>query len=117
MVYVIALISILLGAFAQYFLKVGMNRMNALSPHTTWELVQQMLSNLSLWGGISCYGLSMLFWLYVLSRMELSRAYPLVSLGYVFTLIIGYYLLGESISIMKLLGVALIIGGVFCISQ
>lgn len=116
MIYIIALISILLGSLAQYLLKVGMTSFT-LENKNIINLIKEAITNLSLIGGISCYGLSMIFWLYVLSKLELSKAYPLVSLGYVFTLIIGYFLLNESINNYKIFGVAFIIIGVICITK
>lgn len=117
MVYLIALISIILGSMAQYFLKVGMNKITIVQDTPLMERGMLMLTSIPLWGGLFCYGLSMFFWLYVLAHMELSRAYPLVSLGYVFTLILGYFMLGETLTLLKITGVLLIIGGVFFISK
>ncbi|MCF0192591.1 MAG: EamA family transporter [Prevotella sp.] len=113
--YTVAFISIALGSAAQYFLKVGMSQM----PQTVsvWDKVVYALSSVNVWTGLLCYGLSMVFWLYVLSVMELSRAYPLVSLGYVFTLVIGYYLLHEPVNMWRVIGVMLIMLGVFFISK
>lgn len=116
MTYVLAIISILLGSIAQYLLKIGTSclsfRDEASHP---LNLVKEAISSPQLLGGIVCYGASLIFWLAVLSRMELSRAYPLVSLGYVFTLVIGAWLLDEEITIMRITGVALIITGVIFI--
>lgn len=116
MKYLLALISIVLGSVAQYFLKVGMNSVGV-DNLSLMEVIKKALSSVSLWGGIACYGASMLFWLYVLSQMELSKAYPLVSLGYVFTLFIGYFCLGESLSAGKIIGVLLIVSGVIFLSR
>ena len=113
--YIIALISILLGSMAQYFLKVGMSHLPqsvSLSDKALYAL-----TSLDVWIGLACYGLSMLFWLYVLSLMELSKAYPLVSLGYVFTLAIGYYLLHEPVNVRRLVGIGLIVAGVCFIAK
>ena len=52
-----------------------------------------------------------------LSKLELSKAYPLVSLGYVFTLILGYFLLHESINNYKVFGIFFIILGVILIAK
>lgn len=101
----------MLSAVAQYFLKVGMNK---LTNDFSFSVVMQ---NIPLWGGLFCYGLSMVFWLFVLSRLELSKAYPMVSLGYVFTLILGYFYLGESINTYKIIGVFFIIIGVMFIAK
>ena len=48
---------------------------------------------------------------------ELSRAYPLVSLGYVFTLLLGHFLLNESVTCNKIIGVFFIMVGVYFISR
>ena len=79
MIYVLALISIILGAIAQYLLKVGMNAIPLDSGKGIAFILKEAVTNIPLLGGLTCYGLSMIFWLYVLSQMELSKAYPMVS--------------------------------------
>lgn len=111
MKYFIALISILLGSFAQYFLKLGMNNISGHNM-SLWNRIIQVITNISIWEGLSCYALSLFLWLYVLSTMELSKAYPMVSLGYVLTLFIGYFYLDESITTYKIAGIILICIGV-----
>ena len=115
MIYLLAFISILLGAVAQYFLKMGMT--NWALKGSVSEMLRLLFHNYYLWSGILCYGVSMLFWLYVLSRMELSKAYPMVSLGYVITLLIGYFLLNEPLSYPKVIGIVLIVAGVCFIAR
>lgn len=115
MIYIIALISILLGAFAQFFLKVAVSGLPG--KMLTMGKIPSLLSSPQLWLGCVAYGLSLLFWLYVLSKMELSKAYPMVSLGYVFSMIIAYVWLNESINTMKIAGIILIISGVICIAR
>lgn len=115
MIYLLAFISILLGAVAQYFLKMGMT--NWALKGSVGEMFRLLFHNYYLWSGILCYGVSMLFWLYVLSRMELSKAYPMVSLGYVITLLIGYFLLNEPLSYPKVIGIVLIVAGVCFIAR
>lgn len=117
MIYIIALISILLGSVAQYLLKIGMTSVNLDKKQDIIPIIKYLVTNIPLLGGISCYGLSMIFWLYVLSKLELSKAYPLVSLGYVFTLLLGYFLLHEPVNNYKILGVSLIILGVIFITK
>lgn len=117
MIYVIALVSIMLGSIAQYLLKIGVSSLEWDRNRGLFVMAKTVLTNINLLGGIACYGLSMIFWLYVLSKLELSKAYPLVSLGYVFTLLLGYFLLHESVNIFKVFGVVLIIVGVMLIIQ
>lgn len=116
MQYITALISIILGAVAQYFLKMGVNAVSENSKSVS-EIIKSGITNLHLLSGLFCYGLSLLLWFYVLSKMELSKAYPLVSLGYVFTLILGYFFLNEAITITKIAGIALIMVGVIVLTR
>ncbi|MCL1947549.1 MAG: EamA family transporter [Chitinivibrionia bacterium] len=116
MQYIAALISILLGAVAQYFFKTGVTAVSNKSIETV-EIIKYGITNLYVWGGLFCYGFSLLLWFYVLSKMELSRAYPLVSLGYVFTMILSYFLLNESITFPKVAGIILIMAGVFALTR
>ena len=116
MVYLIALVSIALGATAQLLLKIGMNTLN-LTREKGWKMVLNICTEWHLLGGIACYGLSLLFWLYVLSRLELGKAYPMVSLGYVFTFLLGYFLLGESANPYRLVGILLIMAGVCFVAR
>ena len=111
MQYIAALISIILGAVAQYFLKMGVSVVSEKSKSFS-EIIKSGVTNWHLLSGLFCYGLSLLLWFYVLSKMELSKAYPLVSLGYVFTLILGYYFLDEAITVSKVSGIILIMIGV-----
>jgi len=116
MKYILAFVSILLGSIAQYLLKKGITDVTRVS-HGYIQLLKNSISNISLIIGLSFYALSMVFWLYVLSKMQLSKAYPMVSLGYVFTLFLGYFLLNESLSAFKLIGIMLVICGVIFISR
>ncbi len=61
--------------------------------------------------------ISLACWLVALSKLDVSVAYPMVSIGYILSMVAGYYLLGESITPIKLVGVMLIIVGVFCLSR
>ena len=64
------------------------------------------------WAGLGCTGLAAVLWLAVLSRLELSLAYPLLSLSYVLMLFAAHWLYREPIGWARLLGVALICCGV-----
>ncbi len=63
------------------------------------------------------YGFSFILWFFVLSKMELSKAYPLISLGYVLTLVMGVFFLNESMSVAKITGIAFIMIGVFLLTR
>lgn len=111
----LALISILCGSVAQLFLKRGITVINLDLGRGIWQIITECVTNLHIWIGITCYGISLVFWVYVLSRIELGRAYPMVSLGYIFTLLLSHYYLGEEITLLKVCGIFLIIFGVICL--
>ena len=62
--------------------------------------------------GIASYLVSLIFWLAALSRMELSKAYPLLSIGYLAIFFLSGWLLGESLSVWRFLGTLLVTGGI-----
>lgn len=116
MVYIIALLSIAAGAVAQYLLKVGaVASLNGDAPLMT-KVIGLLTDTGFIWG-IVFYGISLVLWMYVLSQLELSKAYPMVSLGYVFAFVLGYWLLGEQISVSRIIGLMLIIAGVLFIAR
>lgn len=119
MKYLAAIISILLGANGQYFLKLGVTKIPKITASSIGfkNLIFELIKNGNLWIGLISYGFSMVFWLYVLSQLELSKAYPLASLGYVITMLIGAFLLGESINTYKIIGLILIVLGVIFINR
>jgi len=67
--------------------------------------------------GFLFYIISTFIWLSVLSRVQLSFAYPLISFGYVLTVFFSWLLLNESVSLIRWLGVMVICCGVFLISR
>jgi drug/metabolite transporter (DMT)-like permease len=111
--YLVALLSIMLGAFAQLFFKKGINRLDIKEYN---HIFLKFMTEWHILTGILCYGFSLLLWFYVLSQLPLSKAYPLVSIGYVISIFLGYYLLNEQITIFKFIGVVLISLGVLFIS-
>lgn len=114
----LAFFCVCLTAMAQVLLKMGMS-----TPAIQQALAGDMrsvfwlaLSSPLIWGGMFCFGASAGLWLLVLGKLEVSMAYPLISLGVVLTTMAGIFILGESVSIYKVLGVALIIAGVVILS-
>jgi multidrug transporter EmrE-like cation transporter len=67
--------------------------------------------------GLACYIASLVIWLKVLSKTEVSLAYPLVSIGFVLTAILGYCFLNETVGPMRVSGIALICVGIIVLSQ
>ncbi len=112
-------ISILLAVVGQLLLKMGMLRIGKFSFDIS-TLVHQYIKiflNPLVIAGLFGFFLSMLIWLYVLSRMELSFAYPFVALNYVLILFGSYFLLKEAITPMKVIGVVVIVIGVYLVAR
>jgi drug/metabolite transporter (DMT)-like permease len=67
--------------------------------------------------GVASYGFSTIFWLVLLSRVELSYAYPALSMGYVLITLVSALLLGEQVSAMRWAGVFVIVAGVILVTR
>ena len=107
-------VSVLLNAGAQIFLKKGMLLIGNIqvSVSSMLAMLPKLAMNIYIWGGFACYAVSILLWLVVLSKVEVSYAYPFLSIGYIVTAFIGYYFLGESMSLYKAGGIAVICAGI-----
>ena len=64
-----------------------------------------------IWFGLIIYALSVALWLWVLSKVDLSVAYPFVGIGFVVTMLFGILLLNENVTPMRIIGTVLIVGG------
>ncbi|MEM1508292.1 MAG: EamA family transporter [Thermofilaceae archaeon] len=108
----LALISALLGLAGQLAWRYAIPKDTRLS----FESLLKLLSNKFVILGFSLYALSTLAWLAALSKGELSKLYPLISVNYALALVAGHLLFGEPLTLAKILGVMLIIGGVALIA-
>ncbi len=102
------LVGVLLNAAAQLLLKAGTNAMPlglrlAIEPHIL--------------AGLACYVVSVVVWIVALSRVPVSIAYPMLSIGYVVNAIAAWYLLGEVVTPMRLVGIGIIVLGVFIVAR
>jgi len=110
---------VMLNAGAQLLLKAGTNSVGAFEYSAAniipvgWKLATEP----HIIGGLSCYVISVVVWIMALSRVEVSIAYPLLSVGYVVNAIAAYYLFGETVTPMRLTGIAVIIVGVWIVAR
>jgi len=63
--------------------------------------------------GFALYGVSAILWLDVLSKLDFSVAFPMVSITYIGTLVVGRFIFNEQVNMFRILGVLLICSGVF----
>lgn len=78
----------------------------------TWSLLIKIFTHPYVLFALGLYGISVLLWLVVLSKFPLSYAYPMVSLSYVLVVFSSQWILGESIPLMRWIGVLFICFGV-----
>ena len=113
--------SVILGAAGQIFLKTGMNKIGAVKEgvnlsNTALYYVKAVFSPF-VFTGLFLYGISMIMWLWVLSKYDLSYARPFVALGYIITALYSMLFLGENISFLRWAGIILIIAGVILVAR
>ncbi len=113
------MVDVALNVTGQLSLKHGMSKLGnfALSMSTLPPVFVQAAFNPYVILGLVCYGLGFLVWLLVLAKTEVSYAYPLISLGYVFTAILARVLIGESVSLTRMTGIMVICVGVFLVAR
>lgn len=111
------LLSVLLNCAAQLLIRKGMMTIGEINVSNVTQMLVPMMTNLYLWLAMFCYAFSIFLWMAVLSKVEVSYAYPFLSIGYVVAAIAGYYLFGENISLIRIVGIAVICLGVFLISR
>jgi multidrug transporter EmrE-like cation transporter len=113
------LTGVLLNAGAQLLLKAGVAPLGALSVDAGTLLATgaRVLSQWPIVAGLACYVLSVAVWLVALSRIEVSVAYPMLSLGYVVNAVAAYWLFGEALGPMRFAGIAIILVGVYVVAR
>ena len=112
------LISVCFNVFGQYSMKQGMRKFGEVTfDNNILITVTKMFLLPNVLLGLLLYGVSTVFWLIALSKIELSVAYPMLSMGYILLMILSYFLLNESVTLYKIIGTLLIVAGVTLISR
>ena len=112
------LLSVTLSAAAQILFKIGMTSQakQVGLDQSVWSLFAALLLP-GVFGGLLLYGVGTVVWLAVLSRVEVSQAYPFVGLGFALTALLGYAVFGDSLSILRTCGIVMIVGGVILVAR
>ena len=117
--WVLVISGVLLNASAQLLLKAATSATGPIA--LNWSgfasAGPRLLSHYGSWGGIGCYALSVLIWILALSRAPVSVVYPLLSIGYIVNAVGATLLFGEVLEASKLLGIAVIILGVYILTR
>lgn len=116
---ILFLFTIGFNVLGQFLLKRGMSQVGVIRNDLSIipETALKVITTPALIGGLVAYALSSIFWLVVLSRVDLSYAYPILSLGYVLVVLISWLLLGENVTWMRWAGVVVVCFGVWLVSR
>jgi drug/metabolite transporter (DMT)-like permease len=113
------LVTVTMSACAQMALKLGMKGPGITAGLAEGGLTAALSVALNPWIilGLSIYGLSVVLWLWVLSKVELSVAYPFVGVSFLITMAFGAWLLHEEITVGRLIGTVLIAIGCVLVAR
>ena len=108
-----------LNAIAQLLLKAGTNAVGAihLTVDNWFATGMKLATQLPILGGLTCYVLSVVVWIIGLSRVDVTIAYPMLSLGYILNALGAWYFLGEIISVQRMVAIGIILVGVALIAR
>lgn len=117
--FTLVMCGVLLNAVAQLLLKAGTNAVGAFefSAANVWPVGWKLATQPFIVGGLGCYVISVVVWIMALSRVEVSIAYPMLSVGYVLNAAAAWYLFGEAVTPARMVGIGIIILGVFIVAR
>lgn len=113
------MLGVLLNAAAQLLLKAGTNRVGefAFSMDNVVPVGWRLFSSAPILAGLGCYVVSVVVWILALSRVPVSVAYPMLSVGYIVNAVAAWMLFGESLTAQKLIGIGFIVVGVYLVAR
>ena len=117
--FALILTGVMLNAAAQLLLKAGTNAVGhfAFERENILPIGWQLATEPHIFAGLVFYVISVVVWIMALSRVEVSIAYPMLSIGYVVNALAAWYLFGEAVTPMRLFGIGIIILGVFVVAR
>jgi len=115
MVFILITINIILAVVGQTITKIGITKIGSFTSMPIKDFIAKAFLSPLVLLGLFLYVISAVVWFMVLSKIDLSVAYPMLSLGYILILLISYFYLGEPLTLIKFIGVIFICGGVYLI--
>jgi drug/metabolite transporter (DMT)-like permease len=116
--FILVAICIIFGATGQILMRTGMSQ---IGPIGGWQKLltihsfQALFTNIFVLGGLLLYAISAVLWLGALSNLNVSLIYPLLSLAYVVAAVLSFIFLKESISLLRWIGILVVIIGSYLI--
>lgn len=117
--FALILTGVLLNAAAQLLLKAGVTRIGEFefALANVGPVGVSLVRNPYIILGMMCYAASLVVWIMALSRVPVSIAYPMLSIGYVVNALAAWWLFGEGLAMQKLVGIGFIIIGVYLVAK
>ena len=115
--YTILATSILLAVAGQLLMKKGMLVFGTFPVRQLLYKIIPIFLNPYVFVGLACFGASAVLWLVILSRLELSLVYPMVSVAYILVALASWFFFKENVTLLRWLGILVIVMGVFLISR
>lgn len=111
--------TVTINIIGQVAMKQGMTQVGAVTSDLSQlpAYIQRTITTPFVLIGFGAYALSSVLWLAVLSLLDISVAYPVLSIGYVGVVLISALFLQENVSLIRWLGVLVICFGVYLISR
>lgn len=106
------LMSVIISVAGQFFLKLGALKLGKVDAGNAVSHILSMVKTPEVLAGLSFYGIGAVAYILLLTRVNLSVAAPAVSIGYIFSVLIGCFIFKESINPVRLIGLSLIVMGV-----
>jgi multidrug transporter EmrE-like cation transporter len=117
--FALVITGVLLNAAAQLLLKAGTNAVGHFEFHldNVLPIGIKLAFEPHILGGLACYVVSVVVWIMALSRVPVSVAYPMLSIGYIVNAVAAFYLFNEPLAGQKLLGIGFIVIGVWLVAR
>ncbi|MEH2001632.1 MAG: EamA family transporter [Nostoc sp.] len=112
---ILLLMSVLASVGGQFFLKAGALKLGRVHIGNAVSHILSIITIPELVLGLACYGLGALAYIMLLTRVSLSIAGPSISLVYVFSVLLGYFIFREAIPVTRLIGLSFIVCGVILV--
>jgi drug/metabolite transporter (DMT)-like permease len=114
---ILILSSVSLSAVAQILFKFGVESVKRTQNQTGVVNLAWALISPGVIGGLVLYGVGTILWLGVLSRVDVSQAYPFVGVGFVLTAILGAWIFGDVLTAQRCIGMLIVVVGIYFVSR
>jgi drug/metabolite transporter (DMT)-like permease len=108
-------LSVVISVAGQFFLKIGALKLGKVHAGNAINHILSIITIPELLLGLTCYGFGAIAYILLLTRVNLSVAAPAVSIGYIFSVLLGYLILKEHLPVIRLVGLSLIVVGVILV--